>query len=302
MSLATALVACGLAAAALVTDPQAQKAPAPLSLRFGVYTSDRATTLYKEFLPLLEYMDKPMEARLGRPVDIELRIFKTYEEGIDALVKGQVDFVRFGPSSYVIAKGQNPDIDVLAMETNGGSKDRPGWIVVRAQSAIRTIADLRGKSFAFADERSTIGRFFVQAILVRAGLREPDLGAMRYLGRHDKIVSAVELGDCDAGCVNANNAAEAVKSGTLRVLKEFSVPGKPLAARAGLDPVVKAALRATLLEVKDPAALRDLKITGFLAATDVDYQQVRDDMKTADLFAAPASRPATEPPPAPPHR
>ena len=80
--------------------------------------------------------------------------------------------MRFGPSSYVIAKGQNKDIDLLAMETNGGDKDRPAWIVVRAQSQIRTLQDLKGKTFAFADERSTIGRFFVQAMLVRAGLRE----------------------------------------------------------------------------------------------------------------------------------
>jgi phosphonate transport system substrate-binding protein len=282
----------------------AQGQRAPLSLRFGVYTSDRPTTLYREFTPFLESLEKCVGQRLDRPTDIELQIFRTYEAAIEALVLGQVDLVRFGPSSYVLSKEQNPGVELLAMETNGGEKDRPAVIVVRADSKIKSLQDLRGKSFAFGDERSTLGRFFVQAILVRQGLREKDLGAIRYVGRHDKIVKAVELGDCDAGCVNVNNTTELVKAGTLRELARFQVPNKPVVARAGLPPEITNALRVALIECRDPGALKELKLTGFLPASDRDYDQVRADMRQAKEFASTQSRPAlpVPPQPAPPRR
>jgi phosphonate transport system substrate-binding protein len=64
--------------------------------------------MYKKLTPVLEYLQDDLEKRLARPVDIHLSIFKTYEEGIDAFAKGEIDFVRFGPAPYITAKGREP--------------------------------------------------------------------------------------------------------------------------------------------------------------------------------------------------
>src|SRR5688572_20666386 len=93
-----------------------------VSLEFGLYQSDKATVMYTKFTPVIECIQKDAEQRLGRPVDISLEIFPTYEDGIAALAAGEIDFVRFGPAPYVTAKARNPQIELLAMEEEDGSK------------------------------------------------------------------------------------------------------------------------------------------------------------------------------------
>ncbi len=78
----------------------------PIELTFGVYSSDKATVMYKMFIPIIRQLQENAEAKLKHPVDIFIKIFRTYDEGIDALVKGDVDLVRFGPASYILAKAK----------------------------------------------------------------------------------------------------------------------------------------------------------------------------------------------------
>src|SRR5262249_48172697 len=140
---------------------------------------------------------------LGKPVDFQLTIFKSYEDGITALSEGRVDFVHFGPASYIEAKRRNPRIELVGMEHENGEKRFNGVIFVAKDSPIQTLADLKGKRFAFGDPNSTIGRFLVQAELVGAGVYLDDLAGYRYLERHDQVAAAVEHGDFDAGAVKS---------------------------------------------------------------------------------------------------
>ena len=145
--------------AALTMTSSAQDLSQPtFSLTFGVYQSDKATVMYKMFFPVIQYIQSDLKRRLGRPVDIQLRIFRSYDEGIESLVAGKVDFVRFGPASYITAKGRNNRIKLLAMEHKSGKKRFKGLIIVAVDSPIRSLTDLKGHSFAFGDRNSTIGR------------------------------------------------------------------------------------------------------------------------------------------------
>src|SRR5262245_11790345 len=90
------------------SSPPEQPVVQTLALDFGVYQTDKATEMYKRFTPLLEQLSDDVTRRLGRPTDIRLTIFKSYDDGIKALVEGTVDFVHFGPASYILAKRQNP--------------------------------------------------------------------------------------------------------------------------------------------------------------------------------------------------
>ena len=171
----------------------------PVELTFGVYSSDKATTMYKMFIPIVRHLQESTEAKLEQPVDIFIKIFRTYDEGIDALVKGEVDFVRFGPASYILAKAKNPNISLVAMESKNGRKRFQGMIFVSKDSPIEHLQDVKGKRFAFGDHNSTIGRYLAQAELVKAGIYADDLKEYEYLGRHDKVVKAVLLKDYEVG-------------------------------------------------------------------------------------------------------
>jgi len=263
-------------------------------LTFGVYAADKPTVVYRQFLPMLEALQVELSRTLDAPASVELRIFKTYDAAQDALAQGSVDFVRFGPSSYILVKARQPDVTLLAMEQNDGAKTFKGMIVVRKDSPIRTIADLRGKRFAFGDESSTIGRYLAQLQLVNAGITAKDLKHHAFLGRHDRVFAAVEVGDFDAGAVKENTFEKQNAKGTLRVLAQFDNVTKPWVARARLNARVAEALRTSLLGMKDPAVLADFGVTGFLPATDADYDPIRQAMAAAEKFTQ--SAPATTAP------
>src|SRR5208282_4626502 len=164
------------------------------------------------------------------------------------------DFERLGPASYVEAKKKAPGITILAAERYGESRVFEGVICVSTTSSIRSIEDLKGKSFAFADEQSTIGRYLAQLYLVHHGIRAEDLKSFEYLDRHDRVGHAVASGQFDAGALEGTIFKKLVDQGVpIRQLASFPNVTKPWIARAGLDPRVVAALRQGLLGLHDKA-------------------------------------------------
>ncbi|MBK7644575.1 MAG: PhnD/SsuA/transferrin family substrate-binding protein [Planctomycetes bacterium] len=255
-----------------------------LQLDFGVYQSDKATVMYRKLNPVLEALASELDARLDASVDLRLTIFKSYDEGIESLVAGKIDFTRFGPASYITAKQRNDDIQLLAMELEHGERRFLGVIAVLNSSPLQSLTDLKGKRFAFGDPNSTIGRYLAQAELAQAGIRAKDLESYAFLSRHDTVARAVELGDYDAGSMAVNTFEDSRKAGKLRALKTFENVTKPWIARARLAPEVVAALHDSLLALKDPEVLKELKISGFGETSDAEYAFVREGMKRADDF------------------
>ena len=185
-------------------------AQAEIKLKFGVYTSDKPTTMVKMFRPLLNVLETNLAGKLGEPVNISLQVASDYDRGIEDLVNGQVDFARMGPASYITSKDRNADLRLLAMESKKGKKVFYGIICVQEQSEIENITQLKGRSFAFGNERSTIGRYLSQHLLAEQGVYASDLSSYEYLGRHDRVGTAVGAGQFDAG---------ALKEGTFKKLK-----------------------------------------------------------------------------------
>ncbi|HLU38503.1 MAG TPA: PhnD/SsuA/transferrin family substrate-binding protein [Planctomycetota bacterium] len=280
-------------AAALSAQPRT-RIPSVVKLRFGVYASEKASEMYRSFAPVIEDLEELATKHYGRPVVIELRIDGTYEESMAAFLAGEVDVVRFGPASYVLAKERNPAITLLAAEEDDGDKLVRGVIFVRKDSPIRALSDLAGRTFAFGDESSTIGRYLVQAELVAAGITAKDLRGFAYLGRHDAVVKAVQVGQYDAGSAHVATFERMDHKRELRVLKSFDNLSKAWLARAGLAADVCAALRKAVLDLERPASLAALKVTGFQPAEDADFDFVRAGMKQARKF-----QPEPEPAPAP---
>jgi len=236
----------------------------PVELTFGVYSSDKATVMYKMFIPIVRHLQESTEAKLKRPADIFIKIFRTYDEGIDAQVKGQVDLVRFGPASYILARAKNPNISLIAMESIEGEKRFQGMIFVLKNSPIECLQDVKGKRFAFGDHNSTIGRYLAQAELVKAGIYGDDLKEYRYLGRHDKVVKAVLLRDYEAGSAKESTFNKYNQKNELRVIHRFDNVTKPWITREGLDTATVKALKETLLSLTDKEILTEAKISQFV--------------------------------------
>lgn len=271
--------------AAILTAASAVPANAEFTLAFGVYASDKPSAMVRQFRPILNALETSLTKLAGEPVRVRMQIAKTYEQGVIDLVAGKVDFARFGPASYIRAREADPRVDILVVESNKGRKTFNGVIAVAKDSPIQTVADLRGKSFAFGAERSTIGRYLSQLHLMRNDIRASDLKNFEYLGRHDAVGAAVGSGRFDGGALKQSTFKGMVKKGVqLRAIARFPNVTKPWIARGGLSAKYKKLLRKTLLALKDPTALKALKKDGFLEGTDEDYAGIRESIQNNHKF------------------
>lgn len=271
----------GILASIVVSGP----ASAEVTLKFGVYTTDSRSEVESKLRPVLGALEIGMSQNMGEPVKIEIVVAGTYERGLEDLVKGRVDFSRLGPASYIIGKDANPGLAILAVESKKGAKVFNGIICVAKDSPIKDVAELSGKSFAFGNEQSTIGRYLSQLHLVENGIRAADLAKYEYLGKHDKVGIAVGRGQFAAGALKEGTFKKLVKKGVpIRALASFPNVTKPWVARSGLADSLESSLRRALLEMKDPTALKALKKDGFLEGGDEDYAVIRQAMKENGRF------------------
>lgn len=255
-------------------------AQAETDLVFGVYASDKPSAMVEQLRPTLDLLERNLSGRLGDDVKIKLEVLRDYQTGVEVLTSGKVDFARLGAASYVVAKDEAPEIDVLAAELNGDSKYFQGVICVRADSDIRQVPDIKGKTFAFGAEQSTMGRYVAQLYLTRMGILADNLKAFKYLERHDRVAAAVAAGQFDAGALEETIFNKLANEGLpIRAIASYRDMTKPWVARVGLAPALKAALSAALVDVRDPAALAALRFDGFTAADDRDYEGTRAAIK-----------------------
>lgn len=248
------------------------------TLTFGVYTSDKPTVMYQKFNPVMNYLENYFQQNKIQ-INIEMKIFPTYSGAITSLAKGEVDFARFGPASYILAKEKNTGIRLLCMEHKNGKKRFKGIFIARKNDdSIIDISDLNGKSFAFGNQNSTIGRYLSQAEMIKKGIKAADLDFFKFLGRHDKVALAVAAGNYDAGVVKENTFDKYSQKKGLKKIGVFPNVTKPWVVRYGLDQSLYDLLKSGLLALRDDTILKGLKQHGFLQATDHDYDFVRKGM------------------------
>ncbi len=268
-----------------------------ITLSLGLYTSNKPSSMVRKFRPIVKHLELKMSEKLGKNVNIRMQLAKNYEQGIQHLTAGKVDFSRFGPASYIEAKRSNPGLEILAMESKDSKKVFHGIIATGMDSSVTTVDDLVGRSFAFGDQQSTIGRFLSQQFLANNGIGAKDLGNFEYLGRHDIVGTRVGAGDFTAGALNESTFRKLLSKGEkIREIARFPNVTKPWIARSGLDAEIFAALRICLLELTDQKSLQQLKIDGFLEGSDADYEVIRSAIMGNDRFFRMPKRNSAEPP------
>lgn len=258
---------------------------ADIHLVFGLYSSDKPSAMVNTFRPLLNQIQQDLAQQLQQPVNIRIHIAASYDAGIDDLVQGRVDFARFGPASYVLAKQQNPAIQILAMETESGQKRFNGIICVHQDSPVQTLEQLKGKRFAFGDAHSTIGRYLSQNLLLQHGINAQQLSDYAYLERHDRVGTSVALGLYDAGALKENTFNKLIQRGEpLRVLARFDNVTKPWLASANMPQDLQAALRQVLYQLHQHAQLNQ-DVDPLVSGSDQDYDFIRQAMQHSQAFA-----------------
>lgn len=204
-----------------------------------------------EGMGVLEEAFAPFAAKFQEVTGVELALFSLSNRTAagTALQFDEVDFVFAGPSEYVLFQ-QLAKLDVLF------SVERPSYgssFVVKADSGIMTMADLKGKKVALKDVGSTSGHIFPSKMMVDAGLDLTRDVSIVMAG--DARIQVLISGDVDAmGGGNKDYAAVRKQDPNTeyRLLAESGkLPGDPVVMRASLSQECRDTLRATLSTHKD---------------------------------------------------
>ena len=241
-----------------------------------------ATELVKRFTPLADYLAK----ELKQPVHI--RVQKSFQSHVDFVGQDQADIAFMGPAPYIVIRKSYGAKPLLAKLEESDTSFLHGVIAVRLESPITSLADLKGKSFAFSDPFSTMGYIVPRAMLAQAGVPVSQLGRHDFLNSYSDVALAVLGGYFDAGALKDDIFAEYEKRG-LRVLATSEpVPPHLFLARATLPAQLVERLRALLYEVnncpdrqKILAAIRKTT-TGFAPVAPQEYDGLEELMRSMD--------------------
>jgi len=263
-------------------------------LRVGFVPAEDAQQVIQNAQPIIDILHK----RLG--MEVQPFVATDYTGVVEALRVNKLDIAFLTPASYVLAKSE-ANVRVALKSERKGNPYYYAAIITRADSGIKKLEDLRGKTFAFGDPLSTSANVFPRKMFHDRGI-DPvrDFKQILYSGGHDATVLAVLNGKVDAGATYANSP-DSEDTAWMRYLKNpedakkiraiaFSepIPADNLVINGNLDESIARRVEEIFLELShDPAGkkmLRDLyQIDGFVPASDKDYDSVRQAFAVAGI-------------------
>ncbi|MBL9170436.1 MAG: protein kinase [Verrucomicrobiales bacterium] len=160
-------------------------------LAFGLAANESPVSDSQKYSLLLAHLERELTERRGRPVRIDLKIFKFKEDRTAALLTNGVHFARMGDIYYLRTKEKHPELDALVLPR---SKLKTAVFFTRTNSGIKSLVDLKGRRLAFGDSVSGI-TFWGQAKLAEAGITGSDLKEYVCLESRSEFIEEVhELG------------------------------------------------------------------------------------------------------------
>ena len=247
-------------------------ATAAKGLRLGSVAMDTPAIMHKRLSPLTQYLTMV----LGIPVTLKLS--SNMSDAINDVANGRVDIAYLTPVAY-IRSHEIGQTKIIAKTVTQGNASFRLMIVAGENTGIKTIADLKGKRFAFGDRAALLQR----AIVVGSNTPLESLGSYDFLGHLDNIVRSILHGDYDAGILKDSKALKWEGKGLRIIYESQQLPPFNLTATNSLGDRTIAVIRNALfsLNIKKPAHLKivkalDKKYDGFAPAKDHDYDVIRE--------------------------
>ena len=284
--LRTFLAVAALLSGATFTLPASAQLPGVL--RVSAIPDEAPTELQRKFKPLGDYLKQETGLEvLFVPVT-------DYAAVVEGLATNKLDLAWLGGFTYVQAR----------LRTNGGvvpivqrAEDAKftSRFIVPVNSPAKTLADLKGKTFAFGSPSSTSGSLMPRYYLLQAGIDpERDFKSVAFSGAHDATVAFVAAGRAEAGVLNASVMDKLVESKNANAEKVRVLAITPpyfdynWTVRPGLDPALTKKLTDAFLKL-DPSqpAMKEImdlqRASKFVPTQNSNYDGIEAAARSAGL-------------------
>ena len=277
-----------VAAVAALSVSQAPLAAAQTTLKVSAIPDENPTELQRKFAPLGKYL----EARTGAKV--EFVPVTDYAATVEGLAAKKLDMVWYGGFTFVQAaqRTQRTAIPLVQRAEDAEFKS----VFITTNPSIKTLADLKGKTFTFGATASTSGHLMPRSFLLQAGI-DPDKAMKRvaYSGAHDATALQVAGGKVDAGALNISVWEKMVaekKIDPTKVRVFYTTPpyfDYNWTVRGDLDAALVAKLRQAFLDLdaKNPEHAKILKLqraSKFIPTKPENYAGIETAARSAGLL------------------
>ncbi|MFA7291456.1 MAG: putative selenate ABC transporter substrate-binding protein [Rhodocyclaceae bacterium] len=219
-------------------------------LRVSAIPDEAPTELQRKFAPLGKYLEKETGMKVSFvPVS-------DYAAVVESLATKKLDLAWLGGFTFVQAKIRTNGTAIPIAQREEDAKFTSKFVT--ADPNIKSLADLKGKTFAFGAPSSTSGSLMPRFFLQQAGLNpEKDFKHVAFSGAHDATVAFVAAGKADAGVLNTSvwdKLVEAKKVDTDKVRVFATTPpyfDYNWTVRGDLDPALVKKLTEAFLKL-DP--------------------------------------------------
>ncbi|HUT51957.1 MAG TPA: phosphate/phosphite/phosphonate ABC transporter substrate-binding protein [bacterium] len=217
-------------------------------------------------------------------VKVEPVVTDGYEPIYIGFQLGSMDLAYLGAMSYIELSEVAPAEPVVMELAPDGRAGYRAVIIARVASGMKTLPDARGKKLALVDVHSTSG-FLIPCLHFLEDLNATPAAfakTVEFTHSHDALILDVAGGKYDFGATNDLDldrvcAERGLKSDQFVVLwRSQAYPTSPFAARKGLAPGFRAALKDAMLAAgQEQKVQADIGIGGFGPVRDSDYDKVR---------------------------
>jgi phosphonate transport system substrate-binding protein len=187
-----------------------------------------------------------------------------------------------GPFTYVRAHERCGAEPVVRLQTGGNATYR-SYVMVRSESTITSLADLRGRRIGFGAPLSTSSHLIPRAMLADAGLVPGRDLTCVYLSHHERAARAVLLGDVDACAVRDIVGEKFVQRGLRVLARSEPIANFPFVVSPGSDPTLREGLLRALVTLPradasiagEMAGWDEELAAGFAPIGDAEYEGIR---------------------------
>ena len=282
----TALMLPGLALMASKAQAQGDWRQQVTEIRFGMISVENERDAIARLQGLQSYMTRELRT--------PFRVFRgsDYAAVVEAMRAGHSELAYLGPASYGLARRVMGDrvAPIFRYIDNQGMEGYHSAMIVKADSPIRRLEDMRGKTLGFSDPNSTSG-FQVPGWFLRRQGMDPATYFSRtgFTGSHEQGVMAVINGTFDAAVLAYSNERRntfqrmvekgMIPEGAVRVIwKSPLIPNSPIVLRMDLPEGFRREVIAALaaLPDRDPQAFREMSSSarGIAPARHEDYLDI----------------------------
>ncbi len=257
------------------------------ALKVSAIPDEAPTELLRKFKPLGAYL----EQELG--MKVEFVPVADYAAVVEALAADRIDMAWLGGFTFVQARLKTGNaVPLVQREQDAEFTSK----FITSDPAVKSLQDLKGKTFAFGSVSSTSGSLMPRYFMLQDGIKPEDFfSRVAYSGAHDATAAWVQAGKADAGVLNASVWQKLVDAGKVDTDKVKVFATTPTyydynwTVRGNLDTALQAKIKSAFLAL-DPAkpeqkAILDLQAASrFIETQPANYEGIEEAARAAGLL------------------